>query len=83
MNLKIAGTIIKENIRTILLLEADFYFSNKLYFGSTLIKREESSGFLPHEIHIGRLGHTPIEVSVLIIIFFDNVRQTKRNAALG
>ena len=51
--LKISGVSRTDNLRTILIFEAYFNFSNKLYFGSRLMKRAESSGVLPQE-YVGK-----------------------------
>ena len=53
MILKISRVIRTDNLKAVLLFEADLNFSNKLYFGSIFIKRAESSGFLPQEQHGG------------------------------
>ena len=49
MVLNISGVIRTDKLRTILLFKAHLNFSNKLYFGSKLTKRAESSGILPQE----------------------------------
>ena len=49
MFLNISSVIRSENLRDILLFEADFKFSNELYFVRRLMKREEISGYLPRE----------------------------------
>ena len=59
-----------DNLRGIPLFEADFKFSNKLYFGIRLTKREKISGVLPQEQRDLRSGHMPIEEVVPRIIFF-------------
>ena len=65
MVLNIYGVVITDKIRAILLFESDINFSNKLYFGSRLIKRANISGILPLEQRGVRSGHTSIEVAVL------------------
>ena len=45
--LNISGVIITDNLRAILLFEADLNFANKLYFGMILMKREDRSVVLP------------------------------------
>ena len=47
----IARNINMEKQRAILLIESDFYFGNKLYFGSIMIKRETGHGMVPLEQH--------------------------------
>ena len=44
--LNISGVIITDNLRAILLFEADLNFSNKLYFWIRLMKRAQSSGVI-------------------------------------
>ena len=46
------------------------------------MKREESLRVLTQEQHEERSGHLPIEVDVLISLFFNYVRQTRRNTVL-
>ena len=47
--LNISGVNITEKIRDFLLFEADFNFSNKIYFDIRLIKISKVSGVLPQE----------------------------------
>ena len=80
--LKIAESIRTYKLRTILLLEYYSNFSDKIYFGSILMKGVENSGFLPQEQHGGRSEHTLIQVAVLRSIFFEYIIHTRSNAAL-
>ena len=83
MPLKIAGVIRKDKIRDILLFEADFNFSNKLYFGKRLTKRAQNTGVPPQEKNDISLGHMSIELAVIRSLLCDYVRQRRRNSALG
>ena len=73
MLFKISSVIRTNNLRYILLFEADFNFENKTYFGRRLIKRTEISGVLLQGQHGVRPGYTFTEVSVLIRLLFDYV----------
>ena len=48
---KKSGDIKMENQRDILLIESDFNFGNKLYFGSRIIKQATGHGLVPPEQH--------------------------------
>ena len=82
MILNIDRVFITDKLRDILIFESNFNFSNKLYFGIMLMEIAESSGFIPQEQHGVRSGNMPIEVELLISLFFDYVIQTRRNASL-
>ena len=82
MILNIDRVIIADKLRDIPIFESNFNFSNKLYFGIMLMEIVESSGVIPQEQHGVRSGNMPIEVELLISLFFDYVIQTRRNASL-
>ena len=83
MLLMIYRVVITEKLRDILLFEANFNFSNKLYFGNRLMKVAESSGVLPQKQHGGISGHTSIKVALLRSLLFDYARETINNAEIG
>ena len=83
MIFNIFGVIIIDNFRYILLFQAKFNFSNMIYFESRLTKISERSEVLPYEQRRDRLWHTPIEVVVIIIIFFEYVILKIRNSEIG
>ena len=58
MILKISGVIRTDNLKAVLLFDADLNFSNKLYFGSIFMKRAEISVFLLQEQHGRGSGYT-------------------------
>ena len=80
---KIAGVILAEKLRAILLMEADFNFGNTVYMGRRMIKTAEALQVIPKETFGGRNDACPIEVPLCRLMFFDLVRQKKFNAALG
>ena len=47
------------------------------------MKRAESSGVIPQEQHSGISANMSIEVAVIVVLLFEYIRQTRRNAALG
>ena len=82
MFLKFSDVIRTENIIDILMFEVDSNFADNIYLNSRLMKRSKGSGVLTQEEHGGILGHIPIEIVVFRILFFDYVRQTRRNSVL-
>ena len=56
--LNISGVIITDNLRAILLFEADLNFSNKLYLWIRLMKRAQRSGVISQKQNGVISGHT-------------------------
>ena len=83
MLFKISSVIRTNNLRYIVLFEADFNFENKTYFGRRLIKRKEILGVQLQRQHGVRPGYTFPEVSVLIRLLFDYVIKTTRKFVIG
>ena len=46
---KIAGIALVNKLRAILLMEADFNFHNKLFFGNRMLDQARSNGIIPAE----------------------------------
>ena len=78
----IAGNIKMENQRSMLLIEADFNFFNKLYFGSIMIKQAIGHGLVPPEQY-GLRDHNCLEVLLTKTLFNDNIRHKLWAAAEG
>ena len=77
------GLIIVDRLRAILLMEADFNFGNKLYFGSRMMRAAERNKVIPGEIYGGRKLHRAIELGLNRRLFADIMRQKRRNAAIA
>jgi hypothetical protein len=80
---KIAGINLVDKLRAILLMEADFNFANSLYFGKRTLEIANKQDLIKHDTFGSKNNSCPIEVPLCRLIFFDMVRQMKRNAALG
>ena len=83
MLLNISGVIGADNLSAVIIYGADFNFANKLYFGSRLMKRAESSGVLPQEQHRRISKQMSTEVVVLKFLLFEYVRHKRINMRLG
>ena len=70
----ISGNIKLEKQRDILLIKAEFNFSNKLYFVYIIIKRTTGNGLVPTEQH-GLWYHNYLEVVLTKNFFNDIIRQ--------
>ena len=80
---KIPGNTSVEKLRAILLMEADFNFGNKLLFGQRMVKAAEDANALPHDSFGSRKNKNSQEVFICRLLFFDIVRLSKHNDALG
>ena len=80
---KIPGNTSVEKLRAILLMEADFNFGNKLLFGQRMVKAAEKAKVLPDDSFGSRKNKSSQEFFICRLLFFDIVRLSKHNAALG
>ena len=80
---KVAGINLVDKLRAILLMEADFNFANSLYFGKRTLEIANKQDLIKHDTFGSKNNSCPIEVPLCRLMFFDMVRQMKRNAALG
>ena len=69
-------------LRTILLMEADFNFSNKLVYGVSMMNNVCSHGHMPDEIHSEK-GETVDDGTLANVLFYDISCQTRTAAGLG
>ena len=69
----IAGNIKMEKQRSILLIESDFKFRNKLYFRFRMIKQATGNGLVPLQHH-GLRYHNYLEVVLTKTLFNDKMR---------
>ena len=80
---KIPGITLVDKLRAILLMEADFNFGNKLLLGKRMVQAAEKLNFIPQDNFGSRNNKSAPEVCVCRLLFFDIVRLSKLNAALG
>ena len=80
---KVAGVNLVDKLRAILLMEADFNFANSLYFGKRALDSANKQDLITHNTFGSKRNSCPIEVPICRLMFFDMVRQMKRNASLG
>jgi len=80
---KVAGVNLVDKLRAILLMEADFNFANALYFGKRTMEMAKKSDIITNDTFGSKQDSCPIEVPMCRMLFFDLVRQTRRNASLG
>ena len=78
---KIPGCIKVDKLRALLFMEADFNFANKVYFGKRMIAAADKSIISKEQFAVK--NNSSVEVALCRLLFFDIVRQTKYNAALG
>ena len=67
-----------DKLRAILLMEADFNFSNKLLFGSRMLRHAESNHALPDENAGSRNGRSYVEVALKRRLVGDRLRLLNR-----
>ena len=72
-----------DKLRAILLMEADFNFANKLYFGSRMIRQAEQYDQIPDELFGSRRGRTAIEVAMSRRLIADLSRQRRWPTAIA
>jgi len=68
---KVPGCRRPEKLRAILLMEADFNFANKLFFGYRMMHRAEYIGVIPREIEGSRKAHQAIDVALNRCLIWD------------
>jgi hypothetical protein len=72
---KVAGVSLVEKMRAILLMEADFYFMNKIIYGDRMLSNDARRyGYMAKEIFSER-GRTAEDGSLAKVLFYDIVRQ--------
>lgn len=82
MLLKLEDVYLPEKLRAILLMEADFNFSNKLIFGSRMMDWAEEHDEIPVEIWGSRKNHHAIDVALNRGLTMDLARQKRRSATV-
>ena len=79
---KMFGCTLVTKLRAILLMEADFNFSNKTIYGDRMMSKVREFGFMPEEI-FSEKGKMADDGSLAKILFYDIVRQARIVAAIG
>ena len=76
------GCTLIRKLRTILLMEADFKFFNKVVYGVHILDNTRKHGYAPEEVYSekNKMADNGMLVKVL---FFDITRQIKLTAAAG
>jgi hypothetical protein len=77
------GVIRVDKMRGILLMEADYNFTNKLMYGIRMMRWAEQRQQVPQECFGSRWGHEAIELAVVRRTFLDVVRQKRVPAAIS
>ena len=79
---KMFGCTLVSKLRAILLMEADFNFSNKLIYGVRMMDNVRRYGHMPDEIYSEK-GKTADDGSLAKVLFYDIVRQSRVAAGLS
>ena len=78
---KIYGCTLVSKLRAILLMEADFNFSNKLVYGVRMVDNVRKHGYMPEEIYSEK-GKTADDGTLAKVLFYDIVRKARVAAGL-
>jgi hypothetical protein len=79
---KMFGCTLISKLRAILLMEADFNFSNKMVYGVRMMNNVRQYGYMPEEIYSEK-GRTADDGSLAKVLFYDIVRQSRLSAGLS
>ncbi len=79
---KIYGCSLVNNLRAILLMEADFNFSNKVVYGVRIMDNVCKFGYMPEEIYSEK-GKMADDGSLAKVLFYEIVRQTRTSAGIA
>lgn len=79
---KMYGATFISKLRAILLMEADFNFSNKMIYDVRMMDNARKYGFMPEEIY-SKKGKTADDGSLAKVLFYDIVCQARVAAGLG
>ena len=80
---KSPGVIKVDKLRAILLMEADFNATNKLIFGSRMIKNIEDRQGFPDELYGSRKNCSAIEVAINRRLTIDIIKQKRRPGVIA
>ena len=76
------NSILVDNLRAILLMEADFNFLNKLIIGKRMMQNAEEAEEMPIENVGGRKGFSAAEAGLTWKMFFDVLRMLRQEGAV-
>ena len=76
------GVHIPSKLHAILLMEADFNFPNKLFFGRRMLQWAESRNQIPREIGGSQNGHQAINCAINQVLTLDAFRQKRISGAV-
>ena len=79
---KLFGCTMVSKLRSILLMEADFNFTNKSIFGSRMMGNARKYNMIPEEI-FSEKNKTADDGTLAKILFFDIARQSRRPAGVA
>ena len=79
---KMYGCTLVNKLRAILLMEADFNFSNKMIYGVRMLDNVRKHGWMPEEVYSEK-GKTADDGSLAKVLFYDIVRQSRVSAGLS
>ena len=79
---KLFGCNMVSKLRSILLMEADFNFANKIIFGSRMLGNARAHGLVPDEI-FSEKNKTAVDGTLAKVLFYDLARQTRRPAGVA
>ena len=79
---KLYGCTLVSKLRAVLLMEADFNFSNKMIYGVRMMNNVRKFGWLPEEIYSEK-GKAADDGSLAKVLFYDIVRQARVSAGLS
>ncbi|MEJ2137350.1 MAG: hypothetical protein P8X86_19155, partial [Desulfofustis sp.] len=79
---KMYGCTLISKLRAILLMEADFNFSNKVVYGVRMMDNVRKYGHMPEEIYSEK-GKTADDGSLAKVLFYDIARQSRTSAGLS
>ncbi len=76
------GVNLVSKLRAILLMEADFNATNKMFFSSRMLQNIRLHRIMPEEI-FSEQGQTSVEGTLSKILFYDKSRQFRQTAAIA
>ncbi len=79
---KMFGCNLVSKLRSILLMEADFNFTNKEIFGRQMMSNVRRFNLMPEET-FSKKNRTADDGTLVKVLFFDTVRQTRRIAGVA
>jgi hypothetical protein len=79
---KMFGCALITKLRSILLMEADFNATNKIFYGQTMLQMARKYKLMPEEVFSGRNRLADNE-TLIKILFYDIVHQTRLPAGIS